>query len=363
MSVTLDDIAAKLGVSKTTVSLTLRNHPNAGRFTSQTRRRIQVAAQKLGYQPNFFAAQLAKSRSTLLMACVNHLISPWAMAVFSGLEKQAAERKHRLLITSLQGQEEPLAFHRDILGSKGVGAMAVVGCHTRGQLSDSAIRGLADSGIKIVLVERELDHPGVGQVVCGNYEGARAAAEHLYERGLDDLWILSVQSDISDWARHRLRGYLDVARERGAAMPPVLPMNSFPVNEDAYVTKGYEAVKNRLRGHKPPRAILSNSDSAAVGAERALMEAGLSVGGDVAVVGFDGGIFSQTAWPPLSTVAQPTEAMGRAAADMLINMLEDPDRPAEKVVLPTELIVRESSGGVKVDRGNSLGVSTNTGGL
>jgi LacI family transcriptional regulator len=337
MSVTLKDVATELGLSMTTVSLALRDHPRAQRFSSNTRRRIASTANRLGYQPNFFAAQLARPKSTLLMACVSYLVDPWAMAVLEGFEARATQRQHRVLIATLKQQEEAVAFHQDILGPKGAAGMAVIGARTN-VLSDQMIRELADGGVRIVLVSRELDHPNVGQVQCDNYGGARAAAEHICQQGLRNVWILSADPSVSKPSRDRLRGYLDVARDNGVPTPSVLWIDPRDM-----LKEGYRAVINHLRGHEAPEAVLSAADPAAVGAVRALTEKGLVVGRDVAVVGFDGGIYSESCYPPLSSVHQPMGEMGRAGADLLIDLLEHPEKEPQKIMLPTELVVRDSS--------------------
>jgi LacI family transcriptional regulator len=336
MSVTLDQIAAELGLSKSTISLALRDHPRAKRFSGETRRRIAQTAEQMGYRPNYFATQLARTRSNLLMLCVSYLPNTWAMMVAGGFEARAVERGHRLLIASFQHDGDPLAFQRDLLGPKGIAGMAVVGSSTE-KLTDDAIRELADREIKVVLVGRALDYPGVGQVLCDNYSGAKQAAAHVYGQGLKEVWVL-VADESTRTMSHRRRGYLDAARACGMPTPPMLP-----IGMPDWKTSGYEAVRKRLRSGIRPQAILSASDLSAVGAAQALSEAGLVVGRDVAVIGFDGGIYSECCTPPLTSVGQPVREMGRAAADMLIDLLERPEETTTKVMLPTELLVRGSS--------------------
>jgi LacI family transcriptional regulator len=336
MSVTLDQIAAELGLSKSTISLALRDHPRSRRFSDETRRRISLKAEQMGYRPNYFATQLARSRSNLLMVCVSYLPNTWAMMIAGGFEVRAVERGYRLLIASFQHDGDPLAFQRDLLGPKGIAGMAMVGSSAE-KLTDEAIRELADMGIKVVLVSRELDYPGVGQVLCDNYMGAKEAAGHVYSQGLKEVWVLAAGEETGTMTRRR-RGYLDGAREWGMPAPLMLPIG-FP----DWKVSGYTAVRERLRRGGRPEAILSASDLSAVGAAQALSEAGLVVGRDVAVVGFDGGIYSECCTPPLTSVGQPVREMGRAAADMLIDLLERPEETATRVMLPTELLVRGSS--------------------
>ncbi len=347
MSVTLEQIASELGLSKSTISLALRDHPRARRFSDQTRRRIVETAEQMGYRPNFFATQLARTRSNLLMVCVSHLPDTWAMAVAGGFEAQAVARGHRLLIASFQHGGDPLAFHRDLLGPKGIPGMAVLGGSTE-KLTDEALRELADRGVRIVLVGRRLAHPGVGQVLCDNYGGAKAAMRHVCGLGARAVWVLG--SNVKHGPMpERMAGFLDGARECGVAPPPVLT-----VGQPDWMESGYRAVRDRLSGGDRPEAVVSASDPSAVGAMRALGEAGLAVGRDVSVVGFDGGVYSECSTPQLTSVGQPMRRMGQAAADLLIDLLERPEEGTRRVMLPTELLVRGSSlmGGVDSASGN-----------
>jgi len=336
MPPTLEDIAQATGFDKSTVSVTLRNLPRAQRFSEDTRKRIHAAAQKLGYRPNFFAQQLSEQKTRLLMLCLNYLRDPFAMMVAEGFESRASARGYRVLITALQERENPFALHHDILGLQGIPAMAVVGGAST-KLSERAINQLAAEKVKIVLVNRRVADPRIAHISADDYFGGESIAKHIYGQGLREVWVVQgIEGPAMD---ARLKAFRNVAREFGAPEPTELICTGLQwMNSAAHVVR--ERLKTAAR---PPQAILTVGDVLAVGASQALAEAGLAVGRDVALTGYDGGIYCDCVFPPLTTVRLPMAGMGSAAADSLIEMLEQPSAPVPNIVLPVEVLIRASS--------------------
>ena len=349
MPVTLEDIATATGFDKSTVSVALRNLPRAARFSQETRDRIAAAAAELGYRPNFFAQHLSGGTPRMLMLCVNYLRDPFAMMVAEGFEARAAELGLRVLITALRDRQDPLDLYRDVLGMQGVPAMALVGGDSS-KLSDDSLRALAADGVKIVLVNRVVTAapavPGaggptarIGHVGADDRRGGRLAAEHVYAQGVTDVWALAGMNGPAFAAR--LAGFAEAAAARGLPAPRVL--NCRPLQTLDWTGGGETTVAAALAvSPRPPQAILTVSDALALGAMRALADVGLMAGRDVAVTGYDDGVFAQAAWPPMTTVRLPMADMGRMAADALLEMLSRPDGPSPHAVLPVELIVRRS---------------------
>ena len=332
---TLDDIAAETDYDKSTVSITLRNLPRAARFSEETRNRILAAADRLGYRPNFFARQLADKKPRLLMLCVNTLQDPFAMMVAEGFEARAGENDLRVLITALRDRQNPLDLHRDILGIQGIPALALVGGSAL-KLPDDSLRQLAEQGLKIMLVNRHVDHPNIGHVRANETAGGRMLAEHIYGQGLRDVWVLGGMQGPAFSARQS--AILTVAAEVGAEPPRVLACSGPDWIDSAATVVHAEMQKVKT----PPQAIISLSDVLALGASRATTRAGLVVGRDIAITGYDDGLYARSFWPPLTTVRLPMAGLGRHAADGLIRLLDN-QPPSPEVVLPVKLIVRQSS--------------------
>ncbi len=337
MAVTLQDIATRSGVTKSTVSFTLRNHPKAQRFSLATRQRIMRVAEEVGYRPNFFAVQLSARRPRLLLACRNAVHDEWASHVIEGLETYAAEQGYRILTVTLQDVDNPLALHRDLLGRHGVSAAVILGGNRR-KLTDEVLTELLDDGVSVALVNRAMADPRAGQVLVDNYLGGRLAAQHLYQDlGLNEVWVLGTRLGAF---QQRMDGFRDMARELGRPAPYEVSLGDL---SPAVAEHGHQVMTAALEERRPPQGLFAIGDLLAVGACHALAEHGRVTGRDVAVVGFDGGIYSTCHYPPLTTVVQPMLEMGAAAAKLLINMLEGPDQPTEKLLLPPTLRVQGST--------------------
>lgn len=349
MAVTLQHIAQKLGVSKSAVSLTLRGHPRSQRFSAETRHRIEQAARELGYRPNFFAAQLARETPNLVMVCVNQLDEPWSMRVAQAIQDRALLRGYRPLICSFHEHEDPLLLQRDILSPQSIAGMLVLGSNTQ-KLTDAAVSELADAGVKIVLVGRETDCLGAGQVLCDNHQGGWSVAEHVYAAGPQEVWLLHIPESAP--GRARAQGVLDYVKHHGLPLPRVveLTVQDLVLLGRCSIERAYHQV-----GHWP-QAIISDSDITAVGAVHVLLDHGWRPGRDVAVTGFDASRLSECCWPALTSVEQPVQEMGRQAIDMLVRWVEQGSvcrgghgggslagGGSDKILLPTKLILRQSS--------------------
>lgn len=334
MPVTLDDIAAATGFDKSTISVTLRNLPRANRFSPETRHKIAAAALELGYRPNFFARQLSDKKPRLLMLCLNFLRDPFAMMVAEGFEARATECGYRVLITALQDHEDPFHLHREILGLQGVPGMAVVG-GASSKLSETSLQQLADDGVKIVLVNRRVNDQRISRISADDDRGAREMAQYIFGQDVKRAWILAGME--SPAVEARVDAMLAAARSTGVLEPLLLKAKGINWADSAA-----SVVTGELQRVAAPQAILGVSDVLAVGAARACHDAGLVIGKDIALTGFDDGLYAQCFWPPLTTVRLPMNHMGRAAANSLIQMLEHPDEPAPQLMLPTQLMVRES---------------------
>jgi LacI family transcriptional regulator len=331
---TLSDVAARAGVSTSTASMVLNQHPQAGNYSAQTRQRVTEAARELGYRPNLFARQLRRPETRWLMLCISSFRETFAAEVAHAFEARAAERGYTLIVLALDKKPTTNGIHAGILSHHGVQAIAVVGESTSRLLAAATIAELADEGTCCVLINRDLEHPGVCRVLVDHDLGQREIAEHLYGQGVEKVLILAGPED---WPLgiQRRQVLEKVARERGRPAPRIVHTRATRWNE------GYAAMRKLLPDDRPD-AVVATTDHLAYGVLRACAEAELKVGRDIAVVGFDDIFPSQFTIPPLTTVRLPMDEMGRIGADLLIDALEAPDQPGRKVILPTRMVERES---------------------
>ena len=328
--VTLQDIADAVGVSKSTVSLVLSNHP---RISEETRQLVLASVDELGYVYNRRAASLRTRQSFMVGLIITDITNPFYAELTSGIESTLLEANYIALLGSttdlINNQKLLLATMRECRTD------GIILCPARGTPPET-IAGFSHQ-IPTVLITRYLAGVDVDYVGIDNELGARRATDHLIERGHRRIAFIGGSND-SSARRDRLRGLISILEKHG-----------IPLDESLMVTSGvtrkggYTAIQKVMRSENPPTAVLCYNDAVAFGVMLGLRGCGLEPGRDVAVVGFDD-INEASLWnPPLSTVsATPTE-MGRHAAALLLKRIKQPDRPTQQVILPSTLIIRASS--------------------
>jgi LacI family transcriptional regulator len=211
---------------------------------------------------------------------------------------------------------------------------------TATRTGDPLIPRLLESQVPLVVQGRHED-PKVSYIDVDNVTGATTAVSHLLRLGYQRLATITGPPD-NTAAQDRKQGYLDALRNRGRPVDEALI-----VSGDFTQVSGYEAMQ-RLLPHKPD-AVFVGSDTMAMGALRAIRRAGLVVPDDIALVGFDDLPQATIVDPPLTTVRQPTQRVGALAVKTLVDMLQNgPDLP-RRLILPTELVIRESCGAGQID--------------
>jgi LacI family transcriptional regulator len=198
------------------------------------------------------------------------------------------------------------------------------------------VQALADSDVPFVLVGRHPAQVQASYVDTDNLSGARDVVQHLLRSGRKRIaTITGLQSQIA--GADRLAGYTAALRARG-----IIPDPTLIVNGDFSEAGGYRAMQQLLP--QQPDAVFAASDTMALGALRAIHDAGLRVPEDIAVAGFDDLPLAEHTEPPLTTIRQPIYRMGTMAAETLIEQIEHPQDAPHRVVLPTELVIRTSCG-------------------
>jgi DNA-binding LacI/PurR family transcriptional regulator len=327
------DVAARAGVSRTTVSFVLNAKADAG-IPPGTRRRIEEAARELGYHPHGAARALAGGTShtigLVLRQSAEQVAADALLAeTLWGVAAEARTGGYRVLV-------EPLSpdggRYSDLLLSQQVDGLIVSGP----RVDDEELAGLVAEGFPIILQGSLPDVP-VPSVDIDNRAGARTAVEHLIGLGHRRIGCITNAPLAYTAAADRVAGYGEALAAAGIGLDPDL------VIEGAFdAASGHVAMTSLLATHNPITAVFVASDIVAFGALRALREAGLRVPADISVVGFDDIPLARHFDPPLTTIRLPANALGVAAGRALVDRLTG--RPtSERTLLPTELIVREST--------------------
>lgn len=324
---TLDEVAAHAGVGLGTASRALSG---TGSVAAATRQRVLASANALGYKVNRAARSLA-SRRTYSIALVigdaeqRMLREPFFAALAGGAGKALAERGYLLaLVASWPGAET------DFLSPGHIDGIILTSAH-----HDSPVVGAAlESGVPLVLVGGLAGRDELPSVDVDNVGGAYRATAHLIERGARRIATITGPDQLAVSAARR-EGWAKALADHGLEPGPVAV-------GDFDIASGRIAAEEILASEPTVDAIFAASDQMAVGAYQALKAHGRRVGEDVRIVGFDDAPEALIADPPLSTVRQPSAELGAAAARVLLSML-DSDPAEEQPILPTELVVRESS--------------------
>jgi LacI family transcriptional regulator len=331
--VTLDDLARHAGVSRSTVSLVLRGSllPAA-----TTRERVLEAVQALGYVYNRGAASLRSRQTMLVGMVVGDIANPFFADMVAGAQSTLDEADRVLLLVntreSLDSQERYIARLREH-GVDGLIVSAAPG-------TDAAyLEGIRRSGTPIVEVLRRVEG-NTGDFVGIDFKGASAqATEHLIELG--HRRIAFIGGNLPHSATHeRHSGFASTLARHGIELNWVIPS---PVTRQA----GYQAAATLLEEGEPPTAVIAYSDPVALGVMAAVHDRGLRVGKDLALVGFDDLDQAEVSRPTLSTIATRAQAVGREAARVLVARMQEPDSPRVEKLIPTTLIVRDSSGAAR----------------
>ena len=330
----IDDVARLAGVSTATVSRALRGLPTV---SQSTRDRVLAAAAQLGYAASPSASRLAGGK-TGAVAVVVPRITRWFFAtVVEAAEEALHQGGYDLLLHNLGGSEtERQRLLRTAALHKRVDALMLVATPLQGADFD-AVTSLALPG---VTVSSGTGVPGWPSIRIDDVAAARLATNHLIESG--HRRIAHISGDPADelaFTTHidRRRGYREALGTAGITSDPALD-----VEEEFTVAGGERAVAELLRRGALPTAIFAACDEIAMGAMAALRQAGRKVPGDVSVIGIDDHDLAGVVG--LTTVAQPAADQGRLAANILLGPLTGGDHPKEEtVILPTRLIVREST--------------------
>lgn len=336
MAATLKDIAGQLGISITTVSRGLAGYDDVA---ADTRQRIKETAAALGYQPNLIARRLQKQRSDTLgfiMPTFGPRFSdPFFSEFIAGIGNEAAEQEYDLLVSTHapESKEEKLAYHRATQGGWVDGLIVI-----RTREDDSRIHHLHTHNFPFVVFGRAdlpFEYPFIDE---DGFAGVQLLAAHLAELGHRRIGFITPPAGLM-FSRYRLQGYQNMMT---AKQLPVVP--EWIVEGDLTQRSGVEAMKQLLSVTPQVTAVICGNDLMAMGAINQIQREGLTVGKDIAVVGFDDIPSAAYVNPPLTTIHQPIYDIGRQACAMLIELVNGRTPANQHVLLTPTLVVRDSSG-------------------
>lgn len=328
--VTIRDVAAQAGVSHQTVSRVINSSASV---SPETRAKVQAAIEELGYRPNAIARSMARGH-TRTLGCISPNLTNY---VFSSMIESAQAQARSLGFFTLTGSapaEEEFKLLLEEMLYRRVDGLLILNPRDDGRYHH--IKPLVHKGMPVVYVKNTSGNDPVSSVSCDDIEGGYKATKHLLELGHTDIVTIPGPEN-EECTPDRLEGYQKALTEAG-----IKPSEGLIVSGDWSAKSGGFAVKQLFESGISFSAIFAQNDRMAIGAIRALREAGIQVPQDVSVIGYDDIPLSSFFDPPLTTMRQPMDKFGQCAAQLLIDAIQDRDHPLEHVRIHTQLVERMS---------------------
>lgn len=328
--VTIKDVAQAAGVSYATVSRVLNGYQHV---RPDKRQRVLEATERLGYTVNVQARSLAGGRSHVIGLLVHDLRNAYTAHVIEGIDEVLVDAQYELILHTTHRRHTKEAAYVSTLTSGLIdGLILLLPLESSGYLAQLRERRFP----YVVITDHEYFDEHSPLVGTTNWQGAYQATRYLLELGHRRIGFLAGLAEFTS-AHERLNAFKAAHADYGVPFDPgcVRPGN---FNQQ----DGYEAAGALLDLPERPTAIFATNDPSAFGAYDAARARGLRIPDDVSIVGFDDVAQAAYMHPPLTTVRQPMMAMGRLAAELLLERVSAPDSPAQRRVLPVELVVRAS---------------------
>ncbi len=334
MTLTLENIARLSGVSRSTVSRVINNHPNV---RDEVRERVMKIIQETGYQPNLTARSLAAGRTRVIGLVIPAGVStiftdPYFPLLIQGISAACNVHDYSVMLWLAEPEYERRTIRQILHGGLLDG---VVVASTL--MDDPIVNSLHESQMPFILIGR---HPtlDVNYVDVDNFQAGRDATQHLLRLGRKGVaTVTGPQNMIA--GSDRYQGYLRALQDRNQPFHPEL------VTEGDFTEEGgYQAMLQLIP--TKPDAVFVASDTMAIGALRALREAELLVPDDIALVSHDDMPIASKVNPPLTTIRQQPQHLGSVAVNTLINVIQHPGSASRHVTLATELVIRSSCGAI-----------------
>ena len=339
--VNLRTLAEHLELSQTTVSLVLNNSPSAKSIPQETRNRVLEAAARLNYRPNYFARSLRQSRSMSVGVLAPDLSEGYFTRVMSGVVQQLTLAHYFYFTACHDWNRELIEQYPRMLVERAVDGFLLL----------NTPADQIEVPVPVVAISSHSEVQNVTNIVLDHHKAVEAAIVHLYALGHRRIAFMRGPRAIPD-SEFRWQGIQQVAGEIGLRIDPLLVIRiesagwSIKTGQHPMAPEiGYKPMQGLLEKTHDFTAIFCFNDIAAIGAIRALKDAGLRVPEDVSVVGFDDIQSAAYSTPSLTTVRQPLFEMGQRGAQILLERIANREAtyPAQ-VVMEPELVIRESTG-------------------
>jgi LacI family transcriptional regulator len=334
LETTIHDIAKKLNLSASTVSRALKDNPV---ISKTTRNLVKKMAVEMGYRPNILAASLRTRRTNTIGVIVPLINRHFFSSVISGIEDVAYSQGFAVTISQSNDKlEKECKIAQTLFANRVDGIILSIGMETN---SYDHIRLFSDRKIPVVFFDRVVDEIKAHKIVVDDYGGGYRATRHLISQGAKIIAHIGGPLNLKIY-EYRQKGYCDALKEAGLTIEESLIINNSLSKEE-----GTKAIQQLMQNNLKPDAIFCANDTTALSVIIYLQENGYKVPDDFAIVGFSNEPFSEVVTPSISTIKQPGYLIGQKAAQLIIEQILNgiPNPEFKTIVMPTELIIRNSS--------------------
>jgi DNA-binding LacI/PurR family transcriptional regulator len=336
MPVSIYDIARAAGVSPSTVSRALEDHPRIG---AETRKRIQELAREMDYVPSTVARSLTARKTWTIGMVLPTISDPFMGRVVEGVEQAAIEAGFNVFISTSQNDRQRELAAVEMFQKRRVDGIIVMASH----LFDGSPHPSYHSRVPVVSINEQNPGEGMLFVAIDDRSGARVAVEHLLALGHRRIGYVGVP-DRPQSNQYRLKGYQDALQAANKTIDPTLVITiAGTIDHDRI---GEASLEPLLAGEAT--AVFCYNDATAIGLLTACARRGLAVPEQLSIIGFDDIDMAAYTFPPLTTVRQPRFELGQRAMRMILALLEG-QKPASQIV-PVELIVRQTTASLLPER-------------
>jgi len=329
--ITRKEVAEQAGVSVAVVSYVVNNGPRP--VSPETRAKVEKAIEELGYYPNELARSLSRQQTAVIGLIIPSLLNPVYAEIAESLTRCCEAEGYQVILGGTgRNHQKEVAFAKSLRAKQVDGVVMIPS-----ESPEEILEPLQQAHIPTVVLEHDL--PDVHCITIDDLQGGRLATEHLLSLGHQRIGMIK-RKPTSALSHLRFVAFRDTLLAAGVPFDPELVVEC-----EAGQAAGYASMQSLLALPQPPTAVFAHNDVLAMGAISTIHHAGLTIPGDVSIVGYDNTIHSTYLNPPLTTVKFPIADMGRQAGRTILELIQnDNTLPAKTVMLPVELIVRASTG-------------------
>jgi LacI family transcriptional regulator len=329
---TIHDIARELNISASTVSRALKDNP---RISLKTKEKIKEVANVLGYRPNILASNLRNQKSNTIGIVVPLINRHFFSSVISGVEDVAYKAGYTVVISQSNDlYEKEINIVQSMFSNRVDGLIISTAMQTE---NFDHLRLFQKKNIPLVLFDREIPEIETDKITIDDFRGGFQVTEHLIRQGYKRISHISGPLNLMIYSQ-RKNGYLEALKKYGMPFDESLLLVNRLTKSDSL-----PAVQQLMSLSNPPDAIFCGNDTTALSVMIYLRDWGVRIPEDMGIVGFSDEPYSKVVSPSISTIAQPGFEMGQKAAELMIRKIENKDKTFHTIVLPSELIIRESS--------------------